>query len=272
MNYAIECYQVSERRACGLLGHWRASHRYQSRRDPVTALRVRMKELAQTNVRYGYRRLLILLKREGWQIGKQLVYRVYCEESLQLRSKRPKRRKMAITRRERFEPKAINQAWAMDFVSDQLVDGTKFRALTIIDVFSRESLAIIVGKSLRAQHVVDTLNRLGATRGTPKFVFADNGSEFSGRLMDLWAYHRKVRIDFSRPGKPTDNSFIESFNGSLRDECLNTHWFETLDEAQQVLEAWRQQYNESRPHMALNGQSPGEFVRGLKNLDDLDRV
>ena len=272
MDYAVQTYRVSERRACGLLDHCRATQRYVSTQNPMIALRARMKELAKTHVRYGYRRLLILLKREGWKIGKQLVYRVYCQESLQLRSKRPRRRKMATTRRERFEPKTVNQAWAMDFVSDQLVNGTKFRALTIVDVFSRESLALVVGKSLRAKHVVDTLNRLCATRRAPQVVFADNGSEFSGRLMDLWAYHQKVRIDFSRPGKPTDNSFIESFNGSLRDECLNTHWFESLDEAQQVLEAWREQYNESRPHMALDGQSPDEFVRRMKDLNDLQAV
>ncbi len=268
----MECYRISERRACRLLSHCRGTQRYQSIRDPMTALRARMKELAQTHVRYGYRRLLILLRREGWKIGKQLVYRLYCQESLQLRSKRPRRRKMAVTRRERYEPSAINQAWAMDFVSDQLVEGTKFRALTIVDVFTRESLAIVAGRNLRAQHVVDTLNRLCATGAAPKVAFADNGSEFSGRLMDLWAYHRKVRIDFSRPGKPTDNSFIESFNGSLRDECLNTHWFESLDEAQQMLEAWRGQYNESRPHMALDGQSPDEFVQRLNDLDNLQKV
>ena len=166
----------------------------------------------------------------------------------------PRWRKMATTRRERYQHKSANQAWALDFVSDQLVNGNKFRALTISDVSTREVSAIVVRRSLRAQHLVDTLNRQCARHTSPRVVFADNGSEFSGHLMDLWAYHHKVRIAFSRAGKPTDNSFVESFNGSLRDECSNTHWFETLYEVQSVLEAWRGQYNDSRPHLVLDGQ------------------
>jgi putative transposase len=130
-----------------------------------------------------------------------------------------------------------------------------------VDVFSREALAIEVGKRLRAEDVVSVLNRLVAQRRAPRFLFTDNGSEFSGRLMDMWAYHYKVQIDFSRPGKPTDNSFIETFNGSLRDECLNLHWFDTLAQAKREIEAWRKDYNETRPHMALNDLTPGEFAR-----------
>ena len=155
----------------------------------------------------------------------------------------------------------------MDFVADQLVDGRSIRALTIVDVFSREALAIDVGARLRAEHVVAALNRLVAQRGRPKVMFADNGSEFTGRLLDLWAYHHQVRLDFSRPGRPTDNCFIETFNGSLRDECLNVHWFTSLDEARAIVEAWRIDYNESRPHMALNGVPPGEFARRHKDLE-----
>jgi putative transposase len=204
--------------------------------------------------------------------GRDQVYRIYREEHLQLRSKRPKRRKMAVARRERFVPKRPNEAWAMDFVSDQLVNGSTFRALTIVDVFSREALAVDVGQRLGGEHVVAALNRLVACRGKPKVNFADNGSEFTGRLLDLWAYHHKVQLDFSRPGKPTDNSFSESFNGSLRDECLNVNWFETLDEAKAITEAWRRDYNESRPHMAHNGVPPGEFARRHKDLDDPKRI
>jgi putative transposase len=146
-------------------------------------------------------------------------------------------------------------------VVDQPANGTRPRALTVVDVFSREALAIEVGQRLRAEDVVSVLNRLVAQRRAPRFLFADNGSEFSGRLLDMWAYHYKVQIDFSRPGKPTDNSFIETFNGSLRDECLNLHWFESLVEAKREIEAWRRDYNETRPHMALNDLTPGEFVR-----------
>jgi putative transposase len=161
------------------------------------------------------------------------------------------------------------QAWAMDFVSDQLVDGRTFRALTIVDVFSREALVIDIGQRLGGEHVVAALNRLVAQRGRPEVLFMDNGSEFTGRLLDLWAYHHQVRLDFSRPGKPTDNSFVETFNGSLRDECLNVNWFETIDEARVIAEAWRTDYNETRPHMAHNGVPPGEFARRHKDLNDL---
>lgn len=146
-------------------------------------------------------------------------------------------------------------------MADQLADGTRLRALTVVDIFSREALAIEVGKRLRAEDVVSVLNRLVAQRRAPRFLFADNGSEFSGRLLDMWAYHYKVQIDFSRPGKPTDNSFIETFNGSFRDECLNLHWFESLAEAKREIEAWRRDYNETRPHMALKELTPGEFAR-----------
>jgi putative transposase len=167
---------------------------------------------------------------------------------------------MLVTRRERYVPKRANQAWPMDFVADQLVDGTKIRILTIVDVYTREALCTRVGQRLRGEHVVDVCNRLVASRGAPARVFVDNGSEFSGRLLDLWAYHHGVQIDFSRPGKPTDNCFVETFNGSLRDECLNVHWFETLAEATERIEAWRVEYNESRPHQGLKEMTPAQFA------------
>ena len=219
---------------------------YRSCKDPKTGLRARMRELAQVRVRYGYRRLQVLLRREGWSLGKEQAYRIYGDESLQLRSKMPHRRKMVVGRRERYVPKRPNQAWSMDLVADQLVDGTRFRSLTIVDVFTREALDIAVGQRLRGEHVVDACNRLVACRGAPARILVDNGSEFAGKLFDLWAYHQKTQIDFSRPGKPTDNCFVETFNGSFRDECLNVHWFETIDEAREKIEAWRVDYNESR--------------------------
>ncbi|MET3823590.1 putative transposase [Burkholderia sp. PvR073] len=187
-----------------------------------------MREIAQTRVRYGYRRVHALLKREGWRVNRNRVYRLYAEEQLQLRSKLPKRSKMVVSRRERCVPVRPNEVWRLDFVAGQLADGTRLRALTVVDIFSRDALAIEVGKRLHAEDVVSVLNRSVAQRHAPRFLFADNGSEFSGRLLDMWAYHYKVQIDFSRPGKPTDNSFIETFNGSFRDECLNLHWFESL--------------------------------------------
>ena len=146
------------------------------------------------------------------------------------------------------------------FVADQLQDGTRFRALTMVDVYTRESVAIEAGKSLRGEDVVRVLNQAKQQRGVPKFLFCDNGSEFSSQAVDLWAYQNAMKIDFSRPGKPTDNAFVESFNGTFRSECLNAHWFGTLAEAKRLIEAWRQEYNESRPHRSLGDRTPSEFA------------
>ncbi len=266
VDYVISHYGLTMRRACRLVKQPRSTQYYQSVKDPRPELRARMREIAYTRVRYGYRRVHVLLRREGWQLGRDQAYRLYCEEQLQLRSKLPKRRKMVVTRVQKIVPSKPNDAWSMDFVADQLADGSKFRMLTVVDVFTKEALAIEVGQRLRGEHVVSALNRIAARRGAPRHIFVDNGSEFSGRLLDMWAYHHKSKIDFSRPGKPTDNCHIETFNGSFRDECLNLHWFETLDEAKATIEAWRADYNESRPHSALKELAPAEFARQLVGL------
>ena len=260
VDYVVAQHATSQRRACQIVRQHRSGQRYRSCKDPKTALRARMRELSRIRMRYGYRRLHVLLKREGWVLGKQQAYRLYNEEGLQLRAKRPRRRKMLVARRERHVPKRPNQAWSMDFVADQLVNGASIRALTIVDVFTREALSIEVGPRLKRHDVVAVCNRWVAQRGAPVRVFVDHGLEFSGRLFDLWAYHHKVQIDFSRPGKPPDNCFIETFNGSLRDECLNRHWFETLDEARRKIEAWRVEYNESRPHQGIGEMTPREYA------------
>ena len=222
---------------------YRSVQRDRSIKDPKLALRARIREIAHTRVRYGYRRIHILLRREGWRLGKNQVYRLYSKEHLQLRSKLPKRRKMLVSRQVKIKPTRINEAWSMDFVADQLANGQKFRALTIMDVFSKEALAIEVGQRLRGEHEVAALNRLAVQRQTPKYLFVDNGSEFSGRVLDLWAYHHQARIDFSRPGRPTDNCHIE-----------------TLEDAKVTIEAWRQDYNESHPHSTLNDLAPAVFA------------
>ena len=183
VDYLVDHYSSSRRRACRLVRQTRSTVYYRSRKDPKTALRARMRELAQTRVRYGYRRLHVLLRREGWKLGKEQTYRIYTEESLQLRSKRPRRRKMVVGRKERYVPTRPNQAWSMDFVSDQLVTGERFRVLTVVDVFTREALAVHVGQRLRGEDVVAVCNRLTATRGAPLRVFVDNGSEFSGKYL-----------------------------------------------------------------------------------------
>jgi putative transposase len=258
--YVIGHHGYSERRACSLTRQHRSTQRKPCRRDPRLEIRQRMHEIAATRIRFGYRREHIMLRRDGWMVGRNLVWRLYREEGLALRTKRPRRRKMVVHREARCVPKCPNEAWSLDFVHDQLSNGQKFRALTVVDVFSREGLAIVVGQGLRGEHVVEVLNRIVRQRGAPKYLFADNGAEFTGHLVDLWAYHHGTRIDFSRPGRPTDNAFIETFNGSLRDECLNLHWFATVAEAKAVIEAWRKDYNESRPHMALGHRTPQEYL------------
>lgn len=267
MDYIKSRHGLSRRRACRLIGQCRSNEYYESRKDRREDLRSRMRDIATTRVRYGYRRIHVLLKREGWALGRSQAYRLYCEEQLQLRSKLPKRRKMVVQRGQRSAASASNDAWTMDFVADQLSNGNRFRILTVVDVFTREALAVTPGQRLRAENVIEVLNRLVIQRGAPRRVFVDNGSEFTGRLMDMWAYHHQVRLDFSRPGKPTDNCFVETFNGSLRDECLNTHWFDSIGQARAILEAWRVDYNESRPHSALKELTPAEFIRKINNLD-----
>lgn len=224
---------------------------------------MRIREIAQARVRYGYRKIRVLLNREGWEAGKYLVERLYREEGLSLRRRAKRRRRAAEHRRERFHPTAPNQVWSMDFVADQLADGKRFRSLTVVDIYTRECLAIEAEQRMKGEDVVRVLNRIKMHRGVPKMVFCDNGTEFTSQAMDLWAYQNGVRIAFSRPGKPTDNAFVESFNGTFRGECLDAHWFMALTEAQRIVETWRREYNESRPHRALGERTPHEFASAI---------
>jgi putative transposase len=197
----------------------------------------------------------VLLNREGWNVGKYLVYRLYTEEGLSLKRMKPAgKRKAARQRNERLKTTGPDEVWSMDFVADQLQDGTRFRSLAIVDVYTREAVAIEAGQSLKGDDVVRV------ERAVPKVLFCDNGREFTSQAMDLWAYRNGVKIDFSRPGKPTDNAFVESFNGTFRAECLDTHWFMDLKEAKQLIESWRREYNESRPHASLGDRTPSEFA------------
>ncbi len=221
---------------------------------------MRLKELAGVRIRYGYRRLHILLRREGWRINAKRIYRIYREENLSLRTKTPRRRVSCRTRVDRPEASRINDCWAMDFMSDELFDGRRIRLLTIVDHFTRESVAIDVGQRFRGKDVVAALDRIGTERALPKTIRVDNGPEFTSKALDQWAYLNKVQLDFSRPGKPTDNAFIESFNGRVRSECLNENWFLSLEDAEEKIGAWRTDYNEHRPHSALGNLAPGEFA------------
>jgi putative transposase len=202
------------------------------------------------------RRVHVLLRRQGWDFNIKRTHRIYNELGLQLRNKTPKRRVKAKLRDDRKAPTQPNETWAMDFVHDQLATGKKIRVLTVVDTFSRFSPIIDPRFSYRAEDVVQSLERICRNNGYPKTIRVDQGSEFISRDMDLWAYAKGVTLDFSRPGKPTDNAFIEAFNGRFRAECLNAHWFLTLDDARSKMEDWRKYYNEVRPHGAIGNKPP----------------
>ena len=212
-------YRVSERCACRATGFPRSSQRYRSSAAPQSELRLRLKELAAVRVRYGYRRLHVLLRREGWFINAKRIYRLYKEEGLVIRQKTPRRKRSCRYRGERAEISAPNETWAMDFMSDTLFEGRPYRILAIVDCHSRESLAIEPRGSFRAFHVAEVLDRLTRERGKPKTIRCDNGPEFAGRVLDQWAFFNQVELDFSRPATPTDNAYIESFNARPGRSC-----------------------------------------------------
>jgi putative transposase len=253
-------YQVSERCACRATGFSRSTQRYRSQASPQDELRLRLKELAQARVRYGYRRLHMLLRREGWTVNAKRIYRLYKEEGLVIRPKTPRRKRSCRYRGEREEISTPNQTWAMDFMSDPLFDNRPYRILTVVDCHSRESPAVGPRQSFRAFHVVEALDRIVRERGKPKTIRCDNGPEFAGRVLDQWAFFNQVQLDFSRPARPTDNAFVESFNARVRQELLNASWFTSLADARARMAAWRKEYNEDRPHTALKNRTPREYA------------
>lgn len=251
---------MSERRACAVLNEWTTIYRYRPKPRPEEQLILkRMTEIAHTRVRYGYRRIHVLMTREGWHINHKRFFRLYQLAGLNLRMKRPRRHVSAARRAAQPEASQPNEVWSMDFVSDALFDGKRFRALTLIDTFTRECLAIHVDTSIKAERVVEVVQEVSRHREVPARIQVDNGSEFISKALDLWAYQQGVTLDFSRPGRPTDNPFIESFNGSFRDECLNTHWFLSLEDAAEKIENWRIDYNNLRPHSSLENLAPSAF-------------
>lgn len=253
---------LSERRACRFTGFARSSRRYRAQRSPDREVRARLHELAARRPRWGYRQLYRLLRRDGHRINRKRVQRLYQQEGLQVRCRRRKRR-VAIPRIPRVVPTQANERWSMDFVRDTLGDGGVFRALTLVDDCTRECPAIEVDFSLSAERVVRVLEGLAYTRG----LVCDNGPEFAGQVLDEWAHRRGVGLDFIEPGKPVQNAFIESFNGTLREECLNENWFVSLADAQQTIEAWRLDYQRERPHSSLGDRTPEEFALALKTED-----
>jgi putative transposase len=235
--------------------------RYRSQAKDQSALRIRIRDFATSRVRYGYRRIQILLQREGWKVNHKRVYRLYKQEGLELRLKTRKKKRAALPRAVCPEATAPNDRWSIDFVSDRLADGRAFRVLSLVDNVSRVSPALEADFKMTGERVCEVLNRAIVAHGLPKTIRLDNGPEFAGKALDAWAYRRGVKLCFSRPGKPTDNSFCESFNGKLRDEFLTTHWFENMADVRVHLEKWREEYNRFRPHSSLGDLSPFEWLQ-----------
>ena len=257
---------MSERRACGLLGMNRGSYRYRSRKESDERLRQRLRELAEARRRFGYKRLHILLRREGWKVNHKRVYRLYVEEKLAVRKRRNRRRSASVVRELRVVARQANEIWSMDFLADALVSGRRLRTLNIVDEHTREALAIEVDTSLPGMRVVRVLEQLRESGRKPRQIMVDNGPEFTGRVLDQWAHENGVQLRFITPGRPSENGYIESFNGRLRDECLNENWFVNLEHAKQKIEEWRQDYNEVRPHSALGYRTPKEFAGEKQTL------
>jgi putative transposase len=253
-------WRVSERHACRVLDVNRKALHYQARRRDDPILRARIKELAAVRVRYGYKRITVLLRREGWLVNVKRVRRMYREEGLAIRTKTPRRRRAALVRVARAVPTAPNQSWAMDFMHDVLADGSKVRLLTVVDTFSRESLALEAGCGFNSAQVVAVLRRIVSQRGKPERIHCDNGPEFVSLQLDQWAYWNRVQLDFSRPGCPSDNALCESFNNRVRQELLNPNWFKSLLDLQLQAAAWRRDYNTNHPHSSLGDLSPEEFA------------
>lgn len=253
----------------------RAIIRYVSIRPKREPLRRRLRELAHVRVSYGYRRLHVLLRREGWAINHKLVHRLYTEDGLTQKRKGLKRRKSAVVRVLRPQPVAPNERWAMDFIHDTLASGNTIRVLSVVDVFTRECVALVPQLRFHGEDVARCLSIAGTERGLPAVIQADNGTEFTSKALDHWAYWNHVRLDFSRPGKPTDNAHIESFHNSVRRECLTQHYFIDLEDAERALDTYREEYNNFRPHSSLANQSPvqfralGDFIPALNQLQNV---
>lgn len=247
-------------RACGLAGISRSLYRYRSLRPDCAGLRERIGEIAAVKRRYGYRRVYLRLRREGWEVNRKRVYRLYREAGLAVR-RRKRKRIGQVERKPLPKPMEANLSWSMDFVSDGLADGRRLRCLNIVDDCTRECLAIEVDTSITGSRVKAVLERLADTRGLPLSITVDHGPEFEGQVLDAWAYEQNVRLSFIRPGKPNENAYIESFNGKFRDECLNEHWFISMKQARRIIEGWRIEYNTERPHSSLGNLTPEEFAR-----------
>ena len=252
--------EISERHACGLVGLARTTLRRIVIEPPATtSLRARIIDLAHARRRFGYRRIHDLLRREGVQANHKKVYRLYREEALSVRRRR-RRKGVMVDRQALYMPTGPNEIWSIDFVMDALASGRRVKCLTVVDDFTRECLDIAVDYGISGGYVARVLEAVGQFRGLPRAIRTDQGPEFTSRALDRWAYGCGVALKLIAAGKPTQNAYIESFNGKFRDECLNDHYFNNLEHARAVIAAWRRDYNEARPHSGIGRIPPAEFA------------
>jgi len=263
VRWLWEKYLVSQRRICGLMGVAESTQRYASRRSDA-GLRERLVAAAREKPRWGYRRLQLKLEEQGMHVNHKKVYRVYREAGLLIRRK--KRKRLLRTGFVRPMVTAANQEWALDFVHDAAESGRKFRVLSVIDVYTRECLALEVDTSFASRRVTRELEKMVAERGVPAAIRCDNGPELTSRHFVAWCIERKIELVHIEPGRPVQNAHVESFHGKLRDECLNASWFANLFEARAKIGAWKEEYNEERPHSSLGYLAPREFARRVAAL------
>jgi len=257
----LDRYRIPVRRACVLARFSRAAWYRRSVSKDQSALRARIREIAASRPRFGYQRILVLLRRQGWMVNHKRVHRLYRLDGLQLRMRMRRRKHLCLHRGVVPKANARHERLSMDFVHEQLFDGRRIRLLTVVDQWSRESVLIEPRFSFSGAVVADVLDRWVEKHGTPASITVDHGTEFTSKALEEWAWCRGVKLDFIHPGKPMENGHIESFNGRLRDECLNVHQFLSLDDARHQIEAWRVDYNQHRPHGSLGHLTPSEFIR-----------
>jgi len=269
VNYLVAQHAISERKACGLAEASRSTCRYRSKPKDKT-IEKRLIELANIRKSYGYRRLHILLKREGYVVNHKRVYALYGKNNLARRKKKKKR--YAIRIRKPLKGATMpNERWAMDFMSDSCCNGRKIRTLNIIDLYARECIKIEVGGSLPSKKVVDSLDELAYERGLPKAITVDNGTEYTSKVLQEWSRVNGVHLDYTTPGRPMENGYVESFNGKFREECLDQNWFQNISEASIIIEEWRKDYNNNRPHSALGYLTPNEYLKS-KTVEKPEKV
>ena len=257
VTYLQSAHAMSQRRACRLAKLSRKAAAYHPGPDRDAALTARLKALGEQYPRYGYLMLHALLKREGLVVNRKRTYRVYSALGMQVRTKR--RKKLVRPRVPMVVPTRVNERWSLDFVHDQLADGRRIRILNVVDDYSRQCVGQLVDTSISGLRVSRCLDEIAMMRSLPASIVMDNGPELTSKAMFFWSQQHGVKLNFIQPGKPTQNAFVESFNARLRDSCLNQHWFKSMREARQIIEAWRLHYNNERPHSSLNYQPPAVF-------------